>query len=377
MKYDINKNYYKIIGVPVDATKEEIKDRLSEIYNELNNNDYSANYILEMGKILSETEKVLLDDETRDNYNAEKFSQSEKFKEFSESHEYNNPDDAVKVEDMAIAEYSKKERIALTTAGLSIVAVIGIIVGILGAKYKTQKEHEKVINSLASNSYSTESIYNNESTQATKSIVESTEATESKIEVSSDEVSENVWNKIQQLQASDPSFAPEITKNNIINLVRWAKHDGNTIANATAFGELNELAENPEFNIADITDGLDIDDSMNKYIDCFNNVAENGSLEDENTCINDINNISTTIDKNSVVEANMITAEMYAKRTQNQEIGLATDTIDGTLDDNLRKTLSTISTDDIVKNSNYYNEFMNSLNGALDKSDDEDLVLKK
>ena len=35
------------------------------------------------------------------------------------------------------------------------------------------------------------------------------------------------------------------------------------------------------------------------------------------------------------------------------------------------------STDDIVKNSNYYNEFMNSLNGALDKSDDEDLVLKK
>ena len=35
------------------------------------------------------------------------------------------------------------------------------------------------------------------------------------------------------------------------------------------------------------------------------------------------------------------------------------------------------STDDIVKNNIYYNEFMNSLNGALDKSDDEDLVLKK
>lgn len=388
MEYDFKKNYYQILNISKRAPKEQIQARIISEYEELNNGNNSQSYVIEKGKQLREIGNVLLNNKLREEYNAIMFpnenlqpksnTQEPKFEQI-----YEEPAIKVVKKDEK-ANYSNKALIALGIAGiLSLTTGVGLLTGTLNANNLIKNSKTQVINSAAnySNPNTTEEQSNTKvtanSTDTTDTIQEESaeEATTVILENndSTEEVAKRVWDNVQKLQANDPSYAPEISEKNIINLVKWAKHDENNMTNANAWGQLMELAENPEFNLADITDGLDIDESMNKYIACFDGVSKNGTLVDENKCINDINNMSNELDKDSIVIANLVTAEMYAQRPQNQEIGLATNTIVG----GTEKILNTISKEDIQNNNVYYTNFINSFNSALDASDQEDLTLKR
>lgn len=392
MEYDFKKNYYQIIGISKKSTKKQIQLRLIDLYNELRNNNYSDQYIIEEGKLLKEAEYVLLNDQLRAEYDAKRFPNSNNNQRINEARKQEHIKEQPKrIEEEPIrvvkkdekTNYSKKGLTALVVASiLSLTTGLGLLTGTLSANRKNKESQNQVISSAISTT-TTPAISNGTQSESSNDAetyiadAASEATTVEEVKETSEDVAKKVWSNVQKLQKEDPSYAPEISENNILNLVKWAKHEGKYIDNASAWGELMELAENPKFNLADITDGLDIDESMNKYIACFDGVSENGTLVDENNMINDISNMAHELDTNSIVVANMITAEMYAKRPLNQEIGMATNTIDGELDDNLKKTLNTISEEDRQKNNEEYTVFIDSYNNALDASDQEDLSITR
>jgi hypothetical protein len=365
MGNNLNKNYYNFLGLKTNTSEDEIRIRINEIYKEINENNYSDSYHTETTKLLLECEKVLLDNEKRRIYD--------------KNMGFNEKEDYIKVEDIEKDTYEntsksgKKTIVAMTTLGLTIVVLASVISGKLLS--------DKAINIKPNNISAKMSISNATNYASSAPIIKKDNkpnlaTTTSTEEYTVEKVSSDIWSQLKELQNKDDTYVPELNENNIINLVRWARHEGIVISNADAFGQLMELAENPAFNIADFTKGTDIYDGLYTYTKAFNKVSENSSLIDEDNFINTLDDISD-LDRNSVVTTNIVMAEMYANRTKNQEIGLATNTIDGTIDNSIKDTLKTISNEEIIKNYSTYNEFMNSFNNAINLSDQEDAKLKR
>ena len=364
MSDDLNKNYYKFLGLTTDANEEEIRIKIIELHKELNNNPISQEYFIAMINILAECEKVLLTKSNRI--------------EYDKSHGFNNMknienDETIKVvnveENIKTEEQGKNAVVAITTIGLVIIMLGSVITGRLWSE-KVNDSKKKSINdkstTLASlNGSSTAMTINNN----TSSNIASTEKD------SINEVSADIWNEVKNLQNDDENYVPNLTENNIINLVRWARHNGVVISNKEAYVQLMDLASNPEFNIAEFTKGTDDYNELNSYIKCFDDIKENNTLIDEDQCIKKIGKID--LNRDSVVSANIAMAEVYTKINEDFELDMATNMGEGVQDANMTKTLKTLSTEEIMNNYETYNEFINSFNDAIDKSDQEDSSLKK
>jgi hypothetical protein len=272
------------------------------------------------------------------------------------------------------AETAKEKIARYSIAGLAV--AICVVAGSAFGAYSSRKNNKtareetiaSVINQVNTSTESTTPVSESSTIAATTS--ESTTAENDQ------DAYNTIWNEIQTAKNSDNNFAKDISENDIKSLVDWAKQNENHISNKDAFGLLFELADNKNVDIADITNGLDISESMHKYTEAFKNVNDNQDLNDETDCLNQIKNMESTIDKDNVVEANIITAEMYAHVSNSPEFSVATGDIEQNgqeaKDSNYMKMYNSISKEQMESNYNTYTQFINSLNNALDKSDAED-----
>jgi len=365
MGNNLNKNYYNFLGLKTNTSEDEIRIRINEIYKEINENNYSDSYHTETVKLLLECEKVLLDKEKRRIYD--------------KNMGFNEKEDNIKVEnieediDENTSKSGKKTIVAMTTLGLTIVVLASVISGKLLS--------DKAINIKPNNISAKMSISNATNYASSAPVIKKDNkpnlaTTTSTEEYTVEKVSSDIWSQLKELQNKDDTYVPELNENNIINLVRWARHEGIVISNADAFGQLMELAENPAFNIADFTKGTDIYDGLYTYTKAFNKVSENSSLIDEDKFINTLDDISD-LDRNSVVTTNIVMAEMYGKMANNNELNLAVGTLAGELDKNQYKASKTISNEEKLSNYKIYNEFINSFNNANNLSEQEDAKLKR
>lgn len=365
MENNLNKNYYNFLSLETNVSDEEIRIRINQIYDEINNNDYSDSYRTETVKLLLECEKVLLDNEKRKTY--------DKNMGFNEKEDYIKVEDIEEDIDENTSKSGKKTIVAMTTLGLTIVILASVISGKLLS--------DKAINIKPNNISAKMSISNATNYASSAPVIKkdnkpNSATTTSTEEYTVEKVSSDIWSQLKELQNKDDTYVPELNENNIINLVRWARHEGIVISNADAFGQLMELAENPAFNIADFTKGTDLYHGLYTYTNEFNKVSENSSLIDEDKFINTLDDISD-LDRNSVVTTNIVMAEMYGKMANNNELNLAVGTLAGELDKNQYKASKTISSAEKLSNYKIYNEFINSFNNANNLSEQEDAKLKR
>ena len=367
MGNNLNKNYYEVLKISSNCSEEEIRTRIIEIRKELNDKNYSLDYFDNMNKLINECEDVLLNKANRNSYD--------------ELHGYNkvkstDQEESIKVlnveKNTKTAESGKKAVVTITTMGLVIIVLGSVIAGRLWSDKVKSSKKTNVIDSIAISE--TLASVNNSSTAMTTENNSSSTIASTEVD-SIDIVSSDIWNEVKALQNEDNNYAPNLAKNNIINLVRWARHNGVVISNKEAFGQLMDLASKPEFNIAEFTKGTDDYENLNSFIECYDGVEQNNTLTDEDQCIKKI--VKSDLNKDSVVTANIVLAEQYTKINQNFELDMATNMFEGIQDANLTKTLNTLSKEEIMNNYKAYNEFINYFNNAIDKSDEEDSSLKR
>jgi hypothetical protein len=378
MKYDINKDYYAILGLDSTASKEEINEAIDNYINVITKSD-SINFAKDATTTIVEVMNVLKNPEVKKEYDLAKGfitekAIEEKDNDINDDNEYQVSEIEDDDKSLETAETAKEKIARYSIAGLAV--AICVVAGSAFGAYSSRKNNKtareetiaSVINQVNTSTESTTPVSESSTIAATTS--ESTTAENDQ------DAYNTIWNEIQTAKNSDNNFAKDISENDIKSLVDWAKQNENHISNKDAFGLLFELANNKNVDIADITNGLDISESMHKYTEAFKNVNDNQDLNDETDCLNQIKNMESTIDKDNVVEANIITAEMYAHVSNSPEFSVATGDIEQNgqeaKDSNYMKMYNSISKEQMESNYNTYTQFINSLNNALDKSDAED-----
>lgn len=385
MKIDRNVNYYKILGVDEKATTEEIDTKYSELYSQYlaainegsKHNTYNPKDIFWFAAVTNAHE-ILIDSKARQEYDMLRKKMKENKKKVNEAPKVTEETPKVIKEEDAPKKTisdSNKMLIGLDTA------IVACLIITSALYFGNSKKNNNTNNESATMATTEEANVSASEIMASASTSEAPAAAAT-TEVNAD-IAGTAWDKISTLQAADPQYASDITENDVKKLVEWAKHEKPVMPNAKAYGMLQELAEDNKYNIAELNTDETKKETVDSFVEAFNDVEENNTLTDEDKCFEDINKVINTLPNDDPTIANQIAAELYAHYAVNPELPEACGDAqtNGQEGKDYQKLINTISAEDIKANNATLNAYYDWVNPVLDISDKEDntkkLVLTK